>query len=63
MRKHLDRENISSMTCSNDSSGDKWILLSEIVLVQFPYPHSGVVPTAEEKFSILGPAEGIYAAI
>lgn len=51
------------MTCSNDSSGDKWILLSEIVLVQFPYPHSGVVPTAEEKFSILGPAEGIYAAI
>lgn len=64
MRKHLDRENISSMTCSNDNPGDKWILsVSKIVLVQFPYPHSGVVPTAKEKFSILSPAEGIHTAI
>jgi hypothetical protein len=63
MRKHLGGENISSMTCPNDSPGDKWILLSKVVLVQFPYQHIGVVPTAKEKFSILSPAEGIHAAI
>ena len=50
------------MTCSDDSLGDKWVLLSKVILVQFPYPHSGVIPTAE-KFSILGPAEDVHAAI
>jgi len=64
-RKHLSRENISSMTCADDSSGDKWIFLpvSEVALILFPYSHSGVTPTTEEKFSILSPAEGIHAAI